>query len=140
MAEKRRLGEGTSQALACCGDVPVCGNDASNLKPHLLRARLFLSPRKRCHLKNKKMMRCLRFLPKPYRPLDLCSRLLFCSLFGRRLVRGFDCGVGGVSERSGDVVLVPADALVYDCVLEAALIVIEAGFSGFHFDEDDFQV
>jgi hypothetical protein len=47
--------------------------------------------------------------------------------------------IGGLSEGNGDTVLVPADALVYDRVFEAALIVIEAGFSGFHFDEDDFQ-
>jgi len=58
----------------------------------------------------------------------------------RGLKRGFDCGVGRVPEGSGDVVFVPADAFVVDRVFEAALIVIEAGFSGFHFDEDDFQV
>jgi hypothetical protein len=43
------------------------------------------------------------------------------------LERGFDCGVGGVSEGSGDVVLVPADALVFDRVFEGVLGVIEAG-------------
>ena len=47
----------------------------------------------------------------------------------RGLERGFDCGVGGVSEGSGDVVLVPADALIYDRVLEAVLIVVEASRS-----------
>ena len=36
------------------------------------------------------------------------TRLLFCSDVG--LERGFDCGVRGVSEGSGDVVLLPADA------------------------------
>ena len=45
-----------------------------------------------------------------------------------------------MSDGGWDAVLLPADALVYDRVFEAALIVIEAGFSGFHFDEDDFQV
>jgi hypothetical protein len=47
------------------------------------------------------------------------TRLLFCSLFGRGLDCGCDCGVVGVREGSGDVVLVPADALVYDRVFEA---------------------
>ena len=32
---------------------------------------------------------------------------------GRGLDCGFDCGVGGVSEGSGDAVLVPADAFVF---------------------------
>ena len=36
------------------------------------------------------------------------TRLLFCSDVG--LERGFDCGVGGVREGSGDAVRVPADA------------------------------
>ena len=45
------------------------------------------------------------------------------------LERGFDYGVGGVSEGSGDVVLVPADAFVYARVLEGVLIVVEAGRS-----------
>ena len=36
------------------------------------------------------------------------------------------------------MVLVPADALVYDRVLEGVLIVVEARGSGFHFDEDHF--
>ena len=44
-----------------------------------------------------------------------------------QLERGFDCGVGGVSEGSGDVVLAPADALVLDRVFEAAFVLIEAG-------------
>ena len=39
--EERRLGDGTSQAPACCVDVPVCGNDASNLKPCLSLGRGF---------------------------------------------------------------------------------------------------
>jgi len=39
----------------------------------------------------------------------------------------FARGVGGVREGSGDVVLVPADALVYDRVFEAALVLVEAG-------------
>ena len=38
----------------------------------------------------------------------------------------------------GDVVLVPADAFVFDCVLEAVFVVIETRGTGFHFDEDDF--
>ena len=42
---------------------------------------------------------------------------------------GFGCGVGGVCEGSGDVVFVPADALVYDRFLEVVLIVVEAGRS-----------
>ena len=41
---------------------------------------------------------------------------------GRGLARGL-----GVSERSGDVVLVPADALVVDRVFETSLVLIEAG-------------
>ena len=52
------------------------------------------------------------------------TRLLFCPDVG--LDRGLDCGVGGVREGSGDVVLVPADALVYDRVFDAVLVVIEA--------------
>ena len=40
---------------------------------------------------------------------------------------GCDCGVGGVSEGSGDLMLVPADALVLDRVVEAAFVVVEAG-------------
>ena len=44
-----------------------------------------------CHLKTKKMMRCLGFLPRPYKPLDLGSRLLFCPDMG--LERGLDCGI-----------------------------------------------
>ena len=43
-----------------------------------------------------------------------------------RLERGFDCGVGGVSEGSGDVVLVPADALVCDRVFETAFVVVQS--------------
>src|SRR5271157_2315249 len=42
---ERRRGDppwdGTSQPLACCGDVPVCGNDAINLKPCLSLGRAF---------------------------------------------------------------------------------------------------
>ena len=38
----------------------------------------------------------------------------------------------------GDVVLVPADTFVFDCVLEAVFVVIETRGTGFHFDEDDF--
>jgi len=56
----------------------------------------------------------------------------------RGLERGFDCGVVGVREGSGDVVLVPTDAFVYDSVFEAAFVLVEAGGSGFHFDEDHF--
>jgi hypothetical protein len=37
----------------------------------------------------------------------------------RGLDCGLDCGVGGVSEGSGDVVLVPADVLVLDRGFEA---------------------
>ena len=48
---------------------------------------------------------------------------------GRGLDCGCDCGVWGVREGSGDVVLVPADALVFDCVFEAVLIVVKAGRS-----------
>ena len=44
-----------------------------------------------------------------------------------QLERGFGCGVGGVSEGSGDVILVPADALVYDRVFEAVFVMIEPG-------------
>ena len=43
-----------------------------------------------------------------------------------------------VREPSGHAVLVPADALIYDRVFEAVFVVIEAGGTGFHFDEDDF--
>ena len=42
-------------------------------------------------------------------------------------------------DEGGDVVLVPADAFVFDRVFEAVLVVIESGCSGFHFDEDDFE-
>ena len=63
--------------------------------------------------------------------------LSFLQPVGRGLKRGFGCGVE-VSDGGGDVVLVPADALVYDCVLEGVLIVVEACGAGFHFNEDDF--
>jgi len=43
-----------------------------------------------------------------------------------------------VGDGGRDVVFVPADAFVYDRVSEAVLVVIEAGCSGFHFDEDHF--
>ena len=45
---------------------------------------------------------------------------------GRGLDCGFDCGVGGVGDGSGNAVLVPADALVYDRVFEAVFVVVEA--------------
>ena len=45
----------------------------------------------------------------------------------RGLKRGFSGGLGGVSERSGDMVFVPADALVYDRVFEAAFVLVETG-------------
>jgi len=40
--------------------------------------------------------------------------------------RRCDCGVVGVREGSGDAVLVPAAAFVYDRVFEAVLISIES--------------
>ena len=46
-------------------------------------------------------------------------------MVSRHLERGFGCEVGSVDDRSGDVVLVAADALVVDRVLEGALIVVE---------------
>ena len=38
----------------------------------------------------------------------------------------------------GDAILVPADAFVVDCVLEAVFVVIKTRGTGFHFDENDF--
>jgi len=45
-----------------------------------------------------------------------------------------------VGDWSGDAVLVPADAFVFDGGLEAVFIGVEAGGAGFHFDEEDFKV
>ena len=68
-----------------------------------------------------------------------CVALSAARLLQRNITRGVaeaisrasDCGFGcgGVCEGSGDVVFVPADALVVDRVFEAAFIVVEAGRS-----------
>ena len=77
-------------------------------------------------------------LPAGHVSLSARLRLLQRGVAGaisRTLDCGFGCGVGGVSEGSGDAVLVPADALVVDRVFEAAFIVVEARGAGFHLDE-----
>jgi hypothetical protein len=53
------------------------------------------------------------------------------------LIRGA-ASCWGVREGSGDVVLVPADTLVFDRVFEAVFVVIETRGAGFHFNEDHF--